>query len=65
MTSRSQRAVVDLLPGVAADVPQLLLCDVFHGADDVWQGHGARAAASGRVIFLRKKESLQSPDLDL
>lgn len=52
MTGRTQGSVVNLLSRVAADVPNLFLCDVFYWSNYMWEGHGPRAPTSGHVVIV-------------
>lgn len=53
-----QGSVVNLLSRVAADVPNLFLCDVFYWSNYMWEGHGPRAPTSGHVVILNKNREL-------
>lgn len=52
MTCRTQRAVINLLSRVAADVPNLFLCDFFYWSDYMRKGHGSRPPTSGHIIVV-------------
>lgn len=51
-----QGAAIYLLSRIVANVLQLLLCNLFHWADDMRKGHGSGTTTSGHVIILQNSK---------